>query len=70
MIMLQRALLFLVAAILGLALFGSRIEAASKDEAIRLGEQFMQLHVDVLGQSYEGTLEVRPMFDPAGAGCS
>jgi len=46
------------------------LEAASKDEAIRLGEQFMQLHVDVLGQSYEGTLEVRPMFDPAGAGCS
>jgi len=32
--------------------------------------EFMQLHVDVLGQSYEGTLEVRPMFDPAGAGCS
>src|SRR2546428_791916 len=45
-------------------------EAASKDEAIRLGEQFMQLHADVLGQSYEGTLEVRPMFEPAGAGCS
>ncbi len=29
--------------------------------------EFMQLHVDVLGQSYEGMLEVRPTFDPAGA---
>jgi len=43
------------------------LEAASKEEAIRLGKEFMQLHVDILGQSYE---EVRPMFDPAGAGCS
>jgi hypothetical protein len=45
------------------------LEAASKDEAIGLGRQFMQLHVDVLGQSYEGTLEVRPMFDPANGSC-
>ena len=45
------------------------LEAASKDEAIQLGKEFMQLHVDVLGQSYEGTLEVRPMFDPANGGC-
>lgn len=46
------------------------LEAPSKEEAIRLGKQFMQVHVDVLGQSYEGTLEVRPMFDPANADCS
>jgi hypothetical protein len=46
------------------------LEAASKEEAIRLGKEFMQLHVDVLGQPYEGTLEVRPMFDPASADCS
>jgi hypothetical protein len=46
------------------------LEAASKEEAIRLGKEFMQLHVDVLGQSYEGTLEVRQMFDPASADCS
>ncbi len=45
------------------------LQAASKEEAIRLGKQFMQVHVDVLGQSYEGTLEVRAMFDP-GAGCA
>ena len=45
------------------------LEAASKEEAIRLGREFMQLHVDVVGQSYEGTLEVRAMFDP-GVDCS
>ena len=38
-------------------------------EAIRLGKEFMQLHVDVVGQSYEGTLEVRPIFDPTSADC-
>ena len=46
------------------------LEAASKEEAIRLGKEFMQIHVDILGQSYEGTLEVRPMFDPGGPDCS
>jgi len=46
------------------------LEAASKEEAIRLGKEFMQLHVDVIGESYEGTLEVRPMFDSASADCS
>ena len=46
------------------------LEAASKEEAIRLGREFMQLHVDVLGPAYEGTLEVRQMFDPASADCS
>jgi len=45
------------------------LEAASKEEAIGLGKEFMQLQVDVLGQSYEGTLEVRAMFGP-GADCS
>ena len=46
------------------------LEAASKEEAIRLGKEFMQRHIDVLGQSYDGTLEIRPMFDPASGGCS
>lgn len=46
------------------------LEAASKEEAIRLGQEFMRLHVDVLGPSYEGTLEVRAMFDPASGDCS
>ena len=40
------------------------VEAASKEEAIRLGKEFMQIHADVLGPTYEGTLEIRPMFDP------
>jgi hypothetical protein len=46
------------------------LEAASREEAIQLGKKFMQVHVAVLGQTYEGTLEVRPMFDSASADCS
>lgn len=41
------------------------LRAKSKDEAIDLGKSFMQLHLDTLGPSYEGTVEVRQMFDPA-----
>ena len=39
------------------------LEAGSKAEAIKLGREFMQIHVDVLGPSYEGVLEIRQMFD-------
>src|ERR1700674_4908326 len=35
----------------------------SKEEAIESGSQFMQIHADILGSSYEGELEIRPMFD-------
>jgi hypothetical protein len=35
----------------------------SKEEAIKAGRQFMQIHADILGSSYEGELEIRPMFD-------
>jgi hypothetical protein len=35
----------------------------SKEEAIASGRQFMQLHADILGPSYQGELEIRPMFD-------
>jgi hypothetical protein len=45
------------------------LEAASKEDAVRFGTEFMQLHIEVLGPSYEGTLEVRPMFDPGSADC-
>lgn len=38
----------------------------SRDEAIESGRQFMQLHADILGSSYEGELEIRPMFDESG----
>jgi hypothetical protein len=30
-----------------------------------LGKAFMKIHLDTLGPSYEGTVEVRQMFDPA-----
>src|SRR5689334_20815544 len=39
----------------GFAIF----DLASKAEAIE-----MQLHADILGPSYEGELEIRPIFDP------
>ena len=41
------------------------LRAKSKDEAIEMGKSFMKLHMDVLGPSYEGTLEIREMFDSA-----
>lgn len=45
------------------------LEAKSREEAIELASQFMKLHADVLGPSYEGTCEVRQMFDAEGGGC-
>ena len=44
------------------------LEAASRERAIKLGQQFMQIHVDVLGPGYKGELEIRQMYD--GANCS
>ena len=44
------------------------LEAASRERAIELGQQFMQIHVDVLGPGYQGELEIRQMYD--GANCS
>ena len=46
------------------------VEAKSKLEAIELGKDFMKVHSDVLGPSYEGELEVRQMFDPGECGSS
>lgn len=45
----------------GFAIF----DLSSKEEAIETGRQFMQVHADILGSSYEGELEIRPMFDTA-----
>jgi hypothetical protein len=45
----------------GFAIF----DLESKEEAIKSGRQFMQIHADILGPSYEGELEIRPMFDEA-----
>jgi hypothetical protein len=44
------------------------IQANSKQEAIEQGRRFMQLHADILGDSYEGQCEVRQMFDPGECG--
>ena len=35
----------------------------SREEAVKMATDFMQLHADILGPTYEGELEVRPMFD-------
>jgi hypothetical protein len=40
------------------------IRAASTDEAIQHGRDFLQLHIDVLGPSYTGELEIRQIFGP------
>jgi hypothetical protein len=39
------------------------VEAASRDEAIKLARRFMELHVAVSGPSYEGECEIRQLFD-------
>ena len=38
------------------------VDVGSKDEAIEIAKGFWQLHVDVLGPSYEGGGEIRQMF--------
>jgi hypothetical protein len=42
----------------GFAIF----ELESKEEAVRMATEFMQVHADILGPTYEGVLEIRPMF--------
>ena len=41
-------------------------QAESREAAIKLAKDFMQLHVDVLGPTYEGECEIRQMHDPSG----
>ncbi len=43
----------------------------SKEEAVQMGTRFMQVHRDILGSSYEGELEIRPIFvgHPNGSNC-
>lgn len=47
------------------------LQAKSKQEAIELGKRFMSIHADVLGDSYQGELEIRQMMDvaPHQGGC-
>jgi hypothetical protein len=40
------------------------IQAASKEEAVEHGKRFMQLHLNALGPTYEGQLEIRPLVGP------
>jgi hypothetical protein len=42
----------------GFAIF----ELGSKEEAVQMATEFMQVHADILGPAYEGVLEIRPMF--------
>ena len=44
------------------------LQAKSKEEAIELGKTFMQIHLDVVGSSYEGMLEIREMVDAPDCG--
>jgi hypothetical protein len=47
------------------------LKANSKKEAVKMGEDFMQLHVNVLGPSYAAELEIREMSEAHehGPGC-
>src|SRR5262249_32264029 len=38
------------------------VDVASKEDAVAIAKRFWQLHVDVLGPSYEGAGEIRQMF--------
>lgn len=44
------------------------LQADSKKEALKMGEDFMKLHVDILGPSFEGELEIREMFEGSHCG--
>ena len=44
----------------GFAIF----ELKSKEEVVERCKQLMQVFLDFLGPSYEGELEIRPIFDP------
>ena len=44
------------------------VDVASRDEAVALGRQFMEIHAAVMGASYEGECEIRQMFDGAHCG--
>ncbi len=41
------------------------VQVKSKEEAIEIAKRFWQIHADILGPSYVGEGEIRPLFDPA-----
>jgi hypothetical protein len=44
----------------GFALF----ELASREEAIECAKEFMQVHIDILGPSFNGSMEIHEYFGP------
>jgi hypothetical protein len=44
------------------------VEVKSKDEAVALARRFWEVHAEVLGPSYEGSGEIRPMYEPSDFG--
>ena len=44
------------------------LEAQSKAEAVEYARKFMQVHLDVMGPSYEGECEIRQLFGPPDRG--
>lgn len=46
--------------IAGFALF----ELESREEAIELSKKFMQIHIDVMGPSFKGGMEIHEYFGP------
>jgi hypothetical protein len=41
------------------------VQVKSKEEAIELARQFLEIHADILGASYEAESEIRQMYDPS-----
>ena len=39
------------------------IKADSREDAIRRGKEFLQLHINVLGPGYSGEMEIRQMME-------
>lgn len=43
------------------------VQVDSKEEAIEIARQFMQVHADVMGPGYELDSEIRQMYEPGAA---
>jgi hypothetical protein len=41
------------------------VQVKSKEEAIELARQFLEIHAEILGTSYEAESEIRQMYDPS-----
>lgn len=43
------------------------VQVKSKEEAIELAREFLQIHADVMGPGYELNSEIRQMYEPGAA---